>query len=101
MNSMNEKIIKEELAKYKRQYKIIVDLNKQMESEIAANKDVITLLTQNLENAQKALDIQKNLGRQMSAEWSKKEQGLIEFMNCLKNKLREMGYDGDFDRLGK
>jgi hypothetical protein len=100
MNNMNAKKIKEELDKYKRQYRNLVSRCEQLESQLIAADEREVIMRNNLLHAQNALDSNKAMLRQMVAEQSKKEHGLIDLMNGLKAKLREMGYDGNFDRLG-
>lgn len=98
---MTGKQLKAELEKYKRQYKILVGRCEQLDNENADLKAKLTMMAKNLTNAQNAFDANKALLRQMGEEHNKKEQDLIEFMNKLKAKLRELGYNGNFDRLGQ
>lgn len=97
---MNNKQLKDDFDKYKRSYAAIVDRNVQLEKRYAEQEDRIAVLSGSLENCQKALDMNKSLMRQISDEHSKKENSLVEILTALKAKLREMGYNGDFDNLG-
>lgn len=95
-----ERELKNQLVKYKRLYRATGEANKRLE---AVNKDLMGRLSvaeANLGNCQQALDMNKQLLRQMAEGHNAKEQGLVELLNKLKAKLREMGYHGDFDRLG-
>jgi hypothetical protein len=98
---MNDKLLKEELEKWKTLYSgacvVIRSLERQLES-LASKAQIAEM---NLKNAQDAVLINKTLLRQVTEENNKNEKELIEFMNRLKAKLREMGYNGSFDRLGQ
>ena len=98
---MTGKEAKAALIKYKQLYRSLAKANKNAEQTIKDLQLRIQTLTANLENAQRAVDINKTLLHQVTHEHNNKEQGLIALMTQLKAKLREMGYDGDFDRLGK
>ena len=99
VDNMNAKKLQDELDKYKRSYKQIVDRNTQLEERFEVQEDRIAVLTSSLEQCQKAVDMNKKLLRQMGEEHGRKEQGLVSFMNRLKDKLREIGY-ADFNNLG-
>jgi predicted nucleic acid-binding Zn-ribbon protein len=98
-NLMNVKKLKDEFEQYNRSYKLLVERNDQLEKRYAEQENKITVLINSLENCQKAFDTNKTLLRQMAAEHNKKEQSLIEYMNKLKAKLRELGY-ANFNKLG-
>lgn len=97
---MNKSKIKEELEKYKSLYRSMVNGNKKMEQTILDLRLRLGAVMQNLENANQAVQMNKDMLRQIGEEHNKKERGLIAFMNQLKAKLKEMGYNGSFDRLG-
>lgn len=97
---MNAKKLKDELDKYKRSYTNLVARCEQLESHLRAADEREAGLRNNLLQAQNALDTNKLMLRQMVAEQSQKEHGLIDLLNRLKTKLREMGYNGSFDNLG-
>ena len=96
---MNAKKLEDELDKYKRSYKQIVGRNAHLEELYIKQEERIAILTGALENCQKAVDMNKQMLRQMGEEHASKEAGLVDFMNKLKAKLREFGY-ADFNRLG-
>ena len=96
---MNAKKLQDELDTYKRSYKQIVGRNTHLEELYKKQEDRKAVLTAALESCQQAVDMNKQMVRQMGEEHSKKEGALVEFMNRLKAKLRELGY-GDFNRLG-
>ena len=95
--NMNMKKIKEEFDIYKRQYQNLVSRCKQLENQLADSEKREVIMRNNLFQAQNALDTNKMLLRQMVEEQSKKEHSLIDLINRLKSKLREMGYNGNFD----
>jgi hypothetical protein len=97
---MTGKEAKAALIKYKQLYRSLAKANKNAEQTINDLQLKVQNLTANLENAQKAVDINKNLLHQVTHEHNNKEQALIGLLTKLKAKLREMGYDGNFDRLG-
>ena len=97
---MNAKLLKDELDEYKRSYKRIVARNEQLEEQWVAQEARIKLLGDSLANCQQALDINKTNMRQLAEENQKKENDLVALLTSLKAKLREMGYNGDFDNLG-
>lgn len=92
---------KEELEKWKTLYTGAGVVIRSLERQINDLQTQLSLAVANLKNANDALAINKTILRQATTEHSRKEQELIEFMNRLKAKLREMGYDGSFDRLGQ
>ena len=96
---MNIKPLKDELDKYRRQYDGLVEVHRILENKLEQAQSALSFSVKNLANAQQAVDANKKLMRQMGKEHSRKEQDLIAFMNRLKAKLREMGYDGSFDSL--
>jgi len=96
---MNEKALRDELAKFKRSYRRIVSRNTELENQFEAQEARIAVLSNNLVQCQKALDMNKTLIRQFGDEHSRKEQAMASFINALKAKLRELGY-GDFNKLG-
>lgn len=98
---MTGKQLKAELDKYKRQYKIVVGRCQQLEAAVEDANARMAIMGKNLINAQSAVDANKTLMRRMGEEHNRKEQELIEFMTNLKAKLRELGYNGHFDRLGE
>ena len=98
---MNSKLLKDELDKYRRQYDGLVEIHRILEKKLEQVQMALSFSVTNLGNAQQAVDMNKKLMRQMGEEHNKKEQDLIVFMNQLKAKLREMGYDGNFDKLGE
>jgi hypothetical protein len=97
---MTGKEAKAALIKYKQLYRSLAKANINAEQTIKDLQLQVQTLTANLENAQKAVDINKNLLHQVTHEHNNKEQALIGLLTKLKAKLREMGYDGNFDRLG-
>jgi predicted nucleic acid-binding Zn-ribbon protein len=100
MSDMTGKQLKEELGKYKRQYRLIVNRCEQLEKQNNKAEEMLEVMRNNLLEAQKSVDLNKALLRQTMEEHSKKEHGLVALMNGMKAKLREMGYDGNFDNLG-
>jgi hypothetical protein len=96
---MNKKELKIELDKYKRQYRNLVERCLQLENQKVIMESKIEVLNKSLSNAQKSNDINKTMLRQAIDEHSRKEHGLIECMNLMKAKLRDLGY-ADFNRLG-
>lgn len=98
---MNFKELKADFEKFRRSYALIIERNAQLEKQYEQQEERIALLSRCLENCQKALDINKSLMRQISAEHDKKENSLVELLTALKAKLRDMGYNGNFDRLGQ
>jgi len=92
--------LRNEFDKYKRSYNAIVKRNTDLENQYVAQENRIQLLMSSLDNCQKALDINKNLMRKLAEEHNNKESSLVDFMNKLKKKLRELGYNGSFDNLG-
>jgi predicted nucleic acid-binding Zn-ribbon protein len=99
MNDINEKQLKAELDKYKRQYRNLAERCKQLEGQLSAAESQTDVLRVSLSSAQKAVDINKTMLRQSVEEHSRKERELIEYMNLLKAKLRDLGY-ADFNKLG-
>ena len=87
---MNTKLLKEELNKYKRQYKIILLRNADLENQYQVQEEKIQLLTECLENSQKAIDINKTIVRQALASYSEKEQILNGEIIELKKRLKEL-----------
>lgn len=97
---MSAKKLKEELDKFKRSYKLIVARNVELENQFQKQEERIAVLTQSIEECQRALDMNKKLMHQLGEEHNRKEHELVTFMNALKAKLREMGYNASFDNLG-
>ena len=97
---LTRKELEEHLSKFKRLYRSVGDANKRYEQIISDLQTKLVTAESNLENAQQAVNINKTLLRQLAEENSKKEEGLINLLTQLKKKLREMGYDGNFDSLG-
>lgn len=97
---MNAKLLKAEFDQYKRSYKLIVARNTQLEEQWVQQEARIELLGKSLEQCQRGLDLNKTLMRQLGEEHNKKENELVALLTGLKAKLREMGYNGDFDNLG-
>lgn len=100
MAKMTKKEMSDKLDKYIKLYKSVSDANKRLEQSNRDLQNQLATAKANLENANNAVEINKNLLRQMTEEHSKKEQELIDLMTRLKAKLREMGYDGNLDNLG-
>jgi hypothetical protein len=98
---MNDKLLKEELEKWKTLYTGAGVVIRSLERQLADLSTKLSVAESNLSNAQNAVAINKTILRQVTEEHNRKEKDLIEFMNRLKAKLREMGYDGSFDRLGQ
>lgn len=98
---MTNKEAKESLEKYKRLYRSLAIAHRVAEEKINELQLQVQILKTNLVNAQGAVDINKKLLHQVSHEHNNKEQALIGLLTNLKAKMREMGYDGDFDNLGK
>ena len=96
---MSGKQLKIELDKYKRQYRNLVARCQQLEGQLLAAEKNMEVLGQSLKFAQSAVDMNKAMLRQSVDEHNRKERDLIEYMNLLKAKLRELGY-ADFNRLG-
>jgi len=97
---MNNKKMKDELDKYKRQYKNIVNRNVQLENQFQRQEEKNQQLLNSLVECQKAVDMNKTLLRKFGEEHNRKENEMVDLMNRLKAKLREMGYNGNFNRLG-
>jgi hypothetical protein len=96
---MNNKELKDRYDKYRRLYRATGEANKRFEQTIRDMQAQLTTMQANLRNCQNALDLQKTLNRQMGEEHDRKQQEVIEYMNLLKEKLRELGY-ADFNNLG-
>ena len=96
---MNRKEMEDRYNKYRRLYKATAEANKRFEQTIRDLQGQLTTALSNLTNCQSALDMQKTMNRQMGEEHDKKQQDLVEYMNLLKGKLRELGY-ADFNNLG-
>ena len=96
---MNRKELEDQYNKYRRLYKSTAEANKRFEQTIRDLQAQLRTALSNLENANNALAIQKDLNRQMGEEHNRKQQELVEYMNLLKGKLRELGY-ADFNNLG-
>lgn len=97
---LTKKQLEAQLVKFKQLYKSVADANKRWEK---TNNDLMKQLqiaNNNLVNAQNAVNMHKNMLVQTTEAHNKKEQGLVELLNKLKAKIREMGYHGDFDSLG-
>ena len=97
---MTPKQAKNQLDKYKRLYRVTGEANKRFERTITDLIGHNKTLGANLINAQNAVDLNKILLRQMMEDHNQKQHDLIALLTSLKAKLREMGYDGDFDNLG-
>jgi cysteinyl-tRNA synthetase len=100
VEKLTMKQMKGRMDKFRRLYNSTVIANRRFEQTINDLKASLATALANNANCQKALDINKTLIRQMSEEHGKKEQELIKLLTQLKAKLREMGYDGNFDNLG-
>jgi len=97
---MNAKLLKDELDKYRRSYKRLVERNDELEARYHEQEERIAVLARSVEHCQKALDMNKDLMRRLGEEHNHKENDMVALLTGLKAKLREMGYNGDFDRLG-
>jgi len=95
------KELKQHLDKYKALYKSTSDANRRLQQVNADLQIHLKTALANLVNAQKAVTINKTMLRQVAEGHNRKEQELIELLTQLKAKLRELGYNGDFDSLGK
>lgn len=89
----------DEAKQWKRLYTGMVRHNDSQQKAISTQTDLVARLQANLDNCQKAVDLNKVMLHNAIAEHSRKEQEYIGLINKLKNKLRELGY-GDFNRLG-
>ena len=98
---MNGKEAKQALEKYKRLYESLAKANQKAERTIQDLKAQIANLSETLANANRAFDINKTILRDATDQHNQKEKGLIDLLTNLKAKLREMGYNGNFDNLGK
>jgi cysteinyl-tRNA synthetase len=97
---LTKKQMQDRMDKFRRLYKGLAETNRRFEQTINDLKSALATALANNTNCQKALDLNKTMLRQMSEEHGKKEQELIKLLTQLKAKLREMGYDGNFDNLG-
>jgi hypothetical protein len=98
---MNDKLLIEERDKWKNLYTGAGVVIRSLERQLNDLQTQLSLAVANLKNANDALAINKTILRQAAEEHNRNEKELIEFMNRLKAKLREMGYHGSFDRLGQ
>jgi len=85
---------------WKSRYESLLMAFNRLEAQSKQQAETITFLTQQLANADKAVEINKNLLRMVTEEHNKKELDMVYYMNKLKDKLREFGY-ADFNRLGE
>ena len=97
---MNIKEAKQQLAKYKQLYSSLANANRKAQQTINDLQAQLNTAQANLLNANNAVEINKKILRNATDEHKKKEKGLIDLLTNLKAKLREMGYDGDYDSLG-
>ena len=98
---MNGKEAKQGLEKYKRLYDSLAKANLKAERTIKDLKAQVANLSETLANANRAFDINKTIMRNATDQHNQKEKGLIDLLTNLKAKLREMGYNGNFDNLGQ
>jgi uncharacterized protein YjaG (DUF416 family) len=96
----NNREIKEHLRKYKALYQSLAEANKRQTQTILELQNQVSTLSSNLVNAQKAVDINKGILRSATEGHNLKEQELISLLTGMKAKLREMGYNGNYDNLG-
>lgn len=94
------KVLKETLAKFKALYKSTSEANIRLQQTNADLQKQLKTSLANLAHAQISVDLNKKMLRQMAEENNRKENELIELLTQLKAKLRELGYDGNFDNLG-
>lgn len=94
MNNMPEK------TDWQKRYESLLIAFSQLKENYDQQEKTLVFLKQQLSNADQAVEINKNLIRQLNEEHNKKEQQMVYFMNKLKDKLREFGY-ADFNRLGE
>jgi len=88
-----------DLEKWKSLYNGLSRHVELLEKKIMDQNAVMKIMRENLENAQKAVDINKKMLRDSMTEYNEKEQEYIKVLNLLKDKLREFGYV-DFNSLG-
>lgn len=84
---------------WRRLYSSLKDQFDRLEKSLVEQGASMRIMALNLENAQKAVDINKAMLRQITEEANAKEQEYIGLINRLKDKLREFGY-ADFNNLG-
>lgn len=95
------KQVMQERDKWKSLYNGLGDTVQRLEKEICQLTIKVSQAQSNQNNASSASEINKNILRQATEEHNRKEQEMVGLITKLKAKLREMGYDGDFDRLGQ
>lgn len=100
MPDKKEVPIEVQLLEWKKHYKSVSERCKKLEAQVQEQDRNIMFLSHSLKNAQTAVQLNKDVLLKVTEEHNKKEKDLIDFMNKLKAKLREMGYDGNFDNLG-
>jgi hypothetical protein len=86
--------------KWKRLYESLSDQVEVLEGRVKDMGAKAVIMKLNLENAQKAVDINKQMLRDSVTEYNQKEQEYIGLINKLKEKLRALGY-ADFRGLGE
>lgn len=89
----------EDGKQWKRLYDSAANRIMNLEQIIEEKNVALSNLSNNLANAQKAVDINKTMVRNGLTEFNRKEQEYIEILNKMRAKLKELGY-GDFDKLG-
>jgi hypothetical protein len=97
---MGESNVEEDLKKWKVLYKGIAEQNERLEARHTAQLAAMKVMRENLENAQKAVDINKQMLRDSVTESNAKEQEYIKVINSLKEKLTDMGCK-DINQSGK
>jgi len=92
-------MMSEDIEYWKRLYRSLSQANANLEKQVERQQAVITMLNENIANAQMAVDTHKAINRNAIEDFNRKEQEYIGLINLLKDKLRELGY-ADFNNLG-
>jgi len=94
------KALKEEKEKWRKLYTSLAAAIPRINTEMDALRKMAEISRRNCENANKAAQTSKTILHTTMAQHNEKEKTYIALINGLKRKLREMGYDGNFDHLG-
>ena len=97
--TMSESDVLDELKKWKTLYQGIAEQNDRLEKRHMAQLAAMKVMRENLNNAQKAVEINKEMLRNSMTEFNAKEQEYIKVMNGLREKLKDVGFS-DFNSLG-
>ena len=98
--NQNIKALNEEKEKWRRLYASLAASIPKMKIELDNLRRDVEINRKNCENANKAAQISKTILHTTMRDHGEKEKEYIALINGMKSKLRELGYDGDFDRLG-